>query len=200
MRRSAPVTHSSGGSFTLGRAAHDAGRVLTVGAGVALIALAVLVPVGLVAALAWWIGSVGPPAPARARARHGLVPVRQARGPAARGWSGCGISDRWRRRVRRRLRCCIACRCSRRWARMSWCGSPTWRCRAASARARSCSARGTRATRATSCASGHARAIREHPDGRSITLATFGPGRHLRRAGDVRRREPIGHRRDAREH
>ena len=24
--------------------------------------------------------------------------------------------------------------------------------------------------------SGHARAIREHPDGRSITLATFGPG------------------------
>ena len=45
-------------AFTLGKAAHDAGRVLTVGAGVALIALAVLVPVGLVAALAWWIGVV----------------------------------------------------------------------------------------------------------------------------------------------
>src|SRR3954462_9314214 len=26
---------------------------------------------------------------------------------------------------------------------------------------------------------GHARAIREHPDGRSITLATFGPGDHF---------------------
>jgi hypothetical protein len=32
--------------------------VLTVGAGVALIVLAVLVPVGLVAALAWWIGAL----------------------------------------------------------------------------------------------------------------------------------------------
>ncbi len=53
-----PVKHSSGGGFTLGKAAHDAGRVLTVGAGIALIALAVLVPVGLVAALAWWIGVV----------------------------------------------------------------------------------------------------------------------------------------------
>lgn len=54
----APVKHSTGGGFTLGKAAHDAGRVLTVGAGIALIALAVLVPVGLVAALAWWIGAV----------------------------------------------------------------------------------------------------------------------------------------------
>jgi Domain of unknown function (DUF4349) len=50
-----PAKHSSGG-FTLGKAAHDAGRVLTVGAGIALIALAVLVPLGLVAGLAWWIG------------------------------------------------------------------------------------------------------------------------------------------------
>jgi Domain of unknown function (DUF4349) len=47
-------THSSG--FTIGKAAHDAGRVLTVAAGVALIALAALVPVGLVVALALWIG------------------------------------------------------------------------------------------------------------------------------------------------
>jgi hypothetical protein len=45
-----------GGSFTLGRAAHDAERVLVVVAGVALIALAVLVPLGLVAALLAWIG------------------------------------------------------------------------------------------------------------------------------------------------
>jgi hypothetical protein len=47
----------SGSSFTLGKAAHDAGRVLTVAAGVVLIALAALVPVALIAALAWWIGS-----------------------------------------------------------------------------------------------------------------------------------------------
>ena len=50
----APAKGSS--SFTLGRAAHDAGRVLVIVAGVALIALAVLVPVGLLAALAAWIG------------------------------------------------------------------------------------------------------------------------------------------------
>jgi hypothetical protein len=53
--RSAVPVHGSGGGFTLGKAAHDAGRVLTVAAGVALIALAVLVPLGLVGALAWWV-------------------------------------------------------------------------------------------------------------------------------------------------
>jgi len=46
---------SSGGGFTLGKAAHDAGRVLVVAAGVALVALAVLVPLGIVIALALWI-------------------------------------------------------------------------------------------------------------------------------------------------
>jgi hypothetical protein len=50
--------HHGGGSFTLGAAAHDAGRVLTVGAGVALIALAVLVPIGLLTAFVWWVGTV----------------------------------------------------------------------------------------------------------------------------------------------
>jgi Domain of unknown function (DUF4349) len=50
-----PVTHGDG--FTLGTAAHDAGRVLTVVAGVALIALAALTPVALLVALAWWIGA-----------------------------------------------------------------------------------------------------------------------------------------------
>ncbi|HUO70168.1 MAG TPA: DUF4349 domain-containing protein [Solirubrobacteraceae bacterium] len=64
-----PVTHGAGtGGFSLGKAAHDAGRVLTIGAGVALIALAVLVPVGLVAALVWWIGS----AVRRRRREHAL--------------------------------------------------------------------------------------------------------------------------------
>jgi hypothetical protein len=49
-----PVHHTSKG-FTLGKASHDAGRVLTVAAGVALISLAALVPVLLVAALIWWV-------------------------------------------------------------------------------------------------------------------------------------------------
>jgi hypothetical protein len=46
--------HSSAG-FTIGRALHDAVRVLVVAAGVALIALAVMIPVGLVAALLMWL-------------------------------------------------------------------------------------------------------------------------------------------------
>ena len=45
--------HSS--SFTIGRAGHDALRVLVVSAGVALIALAVVIPIGLVAALLVWL-------------------------------------------------------------------------------------------------------------------------------------------------
>ena len=48
-----PVHKSSG--FTIGKAAHDAGHVLTVAAGVALIGLAGLLPLALVLALAWWI-------------------------------------------------------------------------------------------------------------------------------------------------
>jgi hypothetical protein len=52
---SAPVSSKTGnGPFTLSRAAHDAGRVLVVAAGVALIACAVLVPVGLAVALVAW--------------------------------------------------------------------------------------------------------------------------------------------------
>jgi Domain of unknown function (DUF4349) len=46
---------SSGGSFTIGKALHDAGRVLVVAAGVGLITLAVLVPVGLVIAVILWV-------------------------------------------------------------------------------------------------------------------------------------------------
>jgi hypothetical protein len=51
-----PASHGRGG-FTLGKAAHDAGHVLTVAAGVALIAIAALTPVALVVALALWIAS-----------------------------------------------------------------------------------------------------------------------------------------------
>jgi hypothetical protein len=50
------VSHGSGG-FGVGQAAHDAGRVLTVAAGVALIALAALTPIALVVALFWWTGT-----------------------------------------------------------------------------------------------------------------------------------------------
>jgi Domain of unknown function (DUF4349) len=51
-----PVSHGGGG-FGIARAAHDAGRVLTVVAGGALILLAALTPVGLVVALLWWAGA-----------------------------------------------------------------------------------------------------------------------------------------------
>jgi hypothetical protein len=50
------VAKGSGGGddgFDLGDAAHDAGRVLVVGAGVALVSLAVIVPLALIAALVW---------------------------------------------------------------------------------------------------------------------------------------------------
>src|SRR5205807_929310 len=50
-----PVPVHSAGGFGLGRAAHDAGRVLTVAAGIALIAAAALLPVVLLAGLAWWV-------------------------------------------------------------------------------------------------------------------------------------------------
>jgi hypothetical protein len=51
----APAKHHRNTGFTLGKAAHDSGRVLTVAAGVALIALAALVPLALLAALGWWV-------------------------------------------------------------------------------------------------------------------------------------------------
>lgn len=46
---------TAAGGLTLGRAAHDAGQVLVVAAGVILIGLAALVPIGLVVALIAWI-------------------------------------------------------------------------------------------------------------------------------------------------
>jgi hypothetical protein len=47
---------TGGGGFGFGRAAHDAGRVLSVAAGLALIGLAALVPFALLGALGWWVG------------------------------------------------------------------------------------------------------------------------------------------------
>ena len=52
-----PTHHGSSG-FTLGKATHDAGRVLVVVAGVLLIGLAVLLPVAAIAGLAWWVGGM----------------------------------------------------------------------------------------------------------------------------------------------
>jgi hypothetical protein len=49
------TSRSRAGGFGLGKAGHDALRVLEVIAGVALIALAALVPLGLVVALVWWV-------------------------------------------------------------------------------------------------------------------------------------------------
>ena len=52
-----PVTHHhSSSGFTIGKAAHDAGRVLVVVAGVALIVAGGPGAVGLVAALLAWVG------------------------------------------------------------------------------------------------------------------------------------------------
>ena len=47
--------HAASTGFTIARAGHDALHVLVVSAGVALIALAVMIPVGLVAALLIWL-------------------------------------------------------------------------------------------------------------------------------------------------
>lgn len=51
------VTSGSTG-FTIRRAAHDAGRVLVVAAGIALIALAVLLPLSLVVAIMLWLAQI----------------------------------------------------------------------------------------------------------------------------------------------
>jgi N-methylhydantoinase B/oxoprolinase/acetone carboxylase alpha subunit len=47
------VDSGGGGSWSIGDAFHDAGRVLTVMAGILLISAAVLVPIGLIGGLAW---------------------------------------------------------------------------------------------------------------------------------------------------
>jgi hypothetical protein len=49
----AGVDSGGGGSWSIGDAFHDAGRVLTVIAGILLISAAVLVPLGLIVAVAW---------------------------------------------------------------------------------------------------------------------------------------------------
>jgi hypothetical protein len=53
-----PVPTPSSHGFTIGRAWHDAGRILAVAAGVAIVALAVLVPVALIVALVLWVAAL----------------------------------------------------------------------------------------------------------------------------------------------
>jgi hypothetical protein len=53
-----PVASHEGGGFGLGQAVHDAGRVLTVAAGIVLIGAAGLVPLALLAILGWWLSSM----------------------------------------------------------------------------------------------------------------------------------------------
>jgi hypothetical protein len=52
-----PLQSGSGGGFSLHQAVHDAGRVLVVAAGVALIGVAALAPIALLALLGWWIAA-----------------------------------------------------------------------------------------------------------------------------------------------
>jgi hypothetical protein len=52
------IAQSGSGGFGIGRAAHDAGRVLTVAAGIALIGVAALLPIALLGALAWWVATM----------------------------------------------------------------------------------------------------------------------------------------------
>jgi hypothetical protein len=48
--------HPQSRGLTIGRAVHDAGRVLIVAVGVALIGLALMIPIGLLTALLLWVG------------------------------------------------------------------------------------------------------------------------------------------------
>ena len=120
---------------------------------------------GALAALA--ARMLGPPA-ARAGARRGLSKRLRGRGRLPVDVTG--------ERTRDRASCSPGCRCSRRWAPTTSSASPRSPSRAASPRARSSSARATTPTRATSSAPATRARVREHADGRQITLATFGPG------------------------
>ena len=81
----------------------------------------------------------------------------------------------WPRR-RRRPGCSRTPRSSPAWSSASSRRSRRWPCRAAGSAARSCSARGTPATPATSFARGAVLLTREHQDGRLVALAEFRAG------------------------
>ena len=101
--------------------------------------------------------------------------------------------------LRKRPSSSAACRCSRSSAaddlgRVAEVAVP----RRFDARRGRSSARATTRTRVTSCAPATPARSASTPTGATITLAHVRPRRHLRRAGDVRRRAPLGDRRGAR--
>ena len=82
--------------------------------------------------------------------------------------------------------------------RATWRAWPTSRSRAASAAGEVVFREGDDSDTCYVVRSGHARAVREHARRAPDHARHVRPGRHLRRAGDVRRRAPLGHRRGGR--
>ena len=167
-RTPVPVSHGSGG-FGVGQAAHDAGRVLTVAAGVALIALAALTPVALVAALALVDGKRGSGGGAASRrsTRPDSEPAR-LRPCGMHGHDVHGGHDTIALLSRVPVFSTLSEDELAHVARV-----------AMSRRFDAGAAVFKEGDEGSTCyivRAGRTRAIREHPDGRSITLAHFGPG------------------------
>ena len=162
--RSRPTRHASGAAgrsddWTPGDALKDAGRVLEVTA------------------------SRAAGRAARSRCRSGWSRCssgsRRVR-PRTDGVSArstlCSLAAACRRRLRTPPSSSAACRSSRSSAPTTWAAWPRSRSRAPTTASRSSSARATTRDTCYIVRSGHARAIRQHSDGRTITLARFGPG------------------------
>ena len=169
--------------FTLGKAAHDAGRVLVVVAGVALIGLAVLLPVALVARVGWWVGAALQPPPARAGARR----------LASRSPQSCGIHARMAATSEDTIALLHGVPVfSDAAPTTTWRAWPRCRRAAPVRRRRGRVPRGRREQhvlrRPLRPRPGGARAPRRPLDHARPLRAR----RHLRRAGDVRRRAPLG--------
>ena len=166
------------GAWTPGDALGDAVRVLEVAAGVALIAPRCCSRWRCSAASRWLAGRAARPPPARAGARHGLIVADRM--------------PRWPRARRTRRRCWAGSRSSRSSARATSRGSPRSPSRGVPRR-RGRLPRGRRLRhllrRPLRPRPGDPRARRRPPDHARDVRA----GRHLRRAGDVRRRAPLGH-------
>ena len=179
---------AAGGRWTPGDALGDAGRVLEVVVGVLVIALAVLLPLAILAALAGARRAPRDPPPARAGARSGLT-VECARRPVV-----VDPTDRDGEHTRNG-------RAPQPGAGLRAAGGPRPRAGgrglppAALRRGRDRLPRGRPVEhvlrRPHRSRAGGARARGRAPD----RARDVRPVRHLRRAGDVRRRAPLGHRR-----
>ena len=156
-RRHRGARTGGAGTWTPGDAAGDALRVLEVLAGVALVALAVLVPLALLGA-AVALAVRGARRRRRGRARSRLTrraarrPARASRGRTPSRPPRVLLLTQCRRASKRRSSCSPRAACSRRSARRSSRRSRRSPSRGPSTPATSSSARATRATRATSSA------------------------------------------------